>query len=197
MSIFGKKKNEEPEKNVVQAETADGHEKTTEEVVQEVMEKYDRESNVRAYAGVPRMVVRVMLIAFALFCIYMNFFATWDARVRRSLFLGCIVLFTFLIFPARKHKAGAPRRVNYVPWYDLVFGILGSGAFFYFVYNVQDIIARASRITPVEIVIGIVGILALMEALPPLGRPADPVRRDVLCAVCVFRLRREAQVSGL
>ena len=164
MSIFGKKKNEEPEKNVVQAETADGHEKTTEEVVQEVMEKYDRESNVRAYAGVPRMVVRVMLIAFALFCIYMNFFATWDARVRRSLFLGCIVLFTFLIFPARKHKAGAPRRVNYVPWYDLVFGILGSGAFFYFVYNVQDIIARASRITPVEMVIGIVGILALMEA---------------------------------
>ncbi len=163
MSIFGKKDKKAEETAAVE-NTAAVAQDDTQAKVQEVMEKYDRESNVRTYEGIPRIIVRCLLIGFALFCVYMNFFATWDARIRRASFLGFVVLLVFLVFPATKNKPGKPRKVNHVPWYDLAAGILGSASFFYFVLNVQSIIERASRINAFEIIVGIVGILALMEA---------------------------------
>lgn len=168
MAIFGKKNREvDPVQDAAASEAfaqSIEPDEETQAAVQEIMEKYDRESNVRSYEGVPRLIVRILLVAFAFYCIYMNFFATWDARVRRASFLGCIVLFVFLVFPARKHQPGKVRRINHVPWYDFVAGILGSASFFYFVLNIQDIIERASRISGFEVAVGIIGILALMEA---------------------------------
>lgn len=135
----------------------------TEADIQAVMEKYDRESNVRAYAGVPRTVVRCMLVAFSLFVIYMNLIAVWEERFRRAAFVGLVIFLAFTVYPARKHS-GKPRRTNYVPWYDVVLGLAGSGSFFYFVVNYQRIIAVATRISTLDVVIGVIGILILLEA---------------------------------
>lgn len=56
----------------------------TAEDVEAIMKKYDRESNTRIWEGVPKKVVRYLLAAFALLMVYMNLFANWDERVRRS-----------------------------------------------------------------------------------------------------------------
>ena len=58
--------------------------------VEELMKKYDRESNVRPWEGIPAIVIKVMLAAFSAFMIYMNLFAVWDERIRRPLFLGFV-----------------------------------------------------------------------------------------------------------
>jgi len=40
--------------------------------VDEIMKKYDRESNTRIYEGVPRVVIKYLLAAFSLLMVYMN-----------------------------------------------------------------------------------------------------------------------------
>ena len=128
--------------------------------VAEIMKKYDRESNTRIYEGIPQKILHYLLAAFALFVMWMNLFATWGEQFRRPLFLGCVILFVFALYPARK---GHPGKVNRIPWYDVILAVVGSCSLFYFVINNQSILQRATRITDLEIVLGVIGILVLAE----------------------------------
>ena len=84
--------------------------------VDEIMKKYDRESNTRVFEGVPRVVIKYLLAAFSLLMVYMNLFANWDERVRRASFVGMVNIFAFLMYPAKKGSGSV--RTNYVPCYD-------------------------------------------------------------------------------
>ncbi len=154
------KKTPEAETAPVCTSPADESASGTAEDVEAIMKKYDRESNTRIWEGRPKIVVRYMLAAFAVLLVYMNLFANWDERVRRSLFLGLVIILVFLVYPAKK---GSTRK-NYIPVYDWILMILGAGAFFYFVINFRTIISHATRISQVEVYVGIIGILVLVEA---------------------------------
>ena len=130
--------------------------------VEEIMKKYDRESNTRPWEGVPAIVIKVLLAAFSVFMIYMNLFTVWDERIRRPLFLGIVVIFVFVLFPARKSSV-KPQKVNYIPWYDIILAAAGAFSFFYFVANNKTIINHATHITTLEIWLGVIGIIVLAE----------------------------------
>ena len=132
----------------------------TAEDIDAIMKKYDRESNTRYWEGKPKAVIGYLLAAFAVLMIYMNLFANWDERVRRSLFVGIVIVLVFLVYPAKKGNT----KVNHVPIYDIFLMIAGSGAYFYFVINFKEIISHATRISTVEVFVGVIGILVLMEA---------------------------------
>ncbi len=52
-----------------------------------------------------------MLALFSLFMVWMNLFASFDNRVRHCLFLGFIILFVFILYPAKK----GTQKVNHIP----------------------------------------------------------------------------------
>lgn len=62
------------------------------EDLEEVMRKYDRESNVRVWQGVPAIIVKAVLIGFSLFCIWVTLFATFLEEIRLTSFMGLIIL---------------------------------------------------------------------------------------------------------
>ena len=124
-----------------------------------VMRKYDRESATRVWEGVPKIVVRVILSIFSLYCIYMTLFSTALPETRLTLFLGFIIVVGYITYPAKKGHV----RVNHIPWYDIVLMVLGAGSFFYFAFNALPIIKLATRIQPIHVVIGVIGILVLIE----------------------------------
>ena len=124
-----------------------------------VMKKFDQESNVRVWEGKPRIAVNCVLAAFSLFCLYVTLFASWLEELRLTTFVAWIVFLGFLVFPAKKSH----QKVNHVPWYDILAMVLGTGAFLYFSFNAVTIIQQGTRFAPYQIVIGIVGILALAE----------------------------------
>ena len=124
-----------------------------------VMKKFDQESNVRIWEGKPRIAVNAVLACFSLFCIYVTLFASWLEELRLTTFVAFIVFLGYLVFPARKGQ----QKVNYMPWYDVVLMFCGSGAFLYFAANALTIIQQGSNFEWYQIVIGIVGILSLME----------------------------------
>ena len=127
--------------------------------VDEVMRKYDRESNTRIWTGWQQIVVKILMVAFALYCIGMTLFSKAMAEIRLPLFMGFIVIAGFLNFPASKKHV----KPNHMPWYDFVLMIIGAGCFFYFAINAMTLIRLSTRIQPIHVVIGCVGILVLIE----------------------------------
>ena len=91
--------------------------------------------------------------------LYMNLFANWDERVRRSLFVGFVIILSFLVYPMKKGSS----KKNSVPIYDIILMVLGAGAYFYFVFNFKTIIGHATRISQTEVIVGVIGILILAE----------------------------------
>ena len=71
--------------------------------VDEVMRKYDRESNTRIWSGWRAIVIKVFMACFAVYCICMTLFSTAMPEIRLPLFMGFIILAGFLNFPASKH----------------------------------------------------------------------------------------------
>ena len=125
----------------------------------EVMRKYDRESNTRIWTGWRKTVIKVFMALFAVYCIVMTLFSTAMPEVRLPLFLGFIVIAGFLSFPARKGHV----HPDHMPWYDLALMAVGAACFLYFALNALPIIQSAGRIAPYQVAIGIVGLLILME----------------------------------
>jgi TRAP transporter 4TM/12TM fusion protein len=146
--------------------------------VDEIMKKYDRESNVRIWEGVPKQIVRFVLAAFMVFMVYMNLWATWSGQIRRCLFVGMVVLFTFFVYPAKKGDV----KPNHMPWYDILLAIVGCIPFFYYVANFKKIVAMGIAIGQTEVILGIIGILVLAECC----RRAVGV--PILCVASVFIL---------
>ena len=127
--------------------------------VEAVMKKYDRESNVRIWEGTPKYVVMGLLAAFSLFCVAMTLWSKALQEVALTSFLGLVVIIGFMTYPASKNHV----RPNYVPWYDIILMVLGAGSFFYYALNAMKIINMSVRIGTVEVVVGIVGILIVLE----------------------------------
>ena len=129
--------------------------------VEAVMKKYDRESNTRVWEGMPKLVIRWLMVAFSLYCIIDTVFLSTMQEIRLPVFVGLILLFGFLTFPARKGDT----RVNHMPWYDIILLIIGPGAYFFYAVNAQNVIQMSARVMQNDLymVIGLIGILALVE----------------------------------
>ena len=124
-----------------------------------VMRKYDRESATRIWEGTPKIIITAIMAIFSLYCLYMTLFSTALPEVRLTLFVGCIIILGFLTYPAKKGHV----HVNSMPWYDIVLMVVGSACFFYFAANALPLIKLATRIETIHVVIGIIGILVLVE----------------------------------
>ena len=129
--------------------------------VEAVMKKYDRESNTRVWEGLPKLVIRWLMVAFSVYCIIDTVFLSTRQEVRLPVFVGLILLFGFLTFPARK----GDERVNHMPWYDIVLLIAGPGAYFFYAVNAQNVVQMSARVIQNDLymIIGLIGILALVE----------------------------------
>ena len=124
-----------------------------------VMRKYDRESATRIWEGTPKIIITAIMAIFSLYCLYMTLFSTALPEVRLTLFVGCIIILGFLTYPVKKGHV----HVNSMPWYDIVLMVVGSASFFYFAANALPLIKLATRIETIHVVIGVIGILVLVE----------------------------------
>ena len=156
MSIFKKKSQTAPAVDTAPAAESSSDMETD---LDEVMRKYDRESATRIWEGTPKIIITVIMTLFSLYCLYMTLFSTALPEVRLTLFVGCIIILGFLTYPAKKGHV----KVNSLPLYDIVLMLVGSACFFYFAINAFTLIQLATRIEPIHVIIGVIGILVLIE----------------------------------
>jgi len=134
----------------------------TAEDVEKLMRKYDKESNTRIWEGTPAVVVRFIMVAFSVYCMYSTLFSVAALEKRMTGFLAMVIIMGFLTYPASKHHV----RHNYIPWYDFILMAVGASCFLYFCLSYDSLVrvlTSASKISDFQIIIGVVGILILME----------------------------------
>lgn len=150
--------NRKPETSAPASPSGEGQGNVKEDI-DALMRKYDRESNTRIWTGKPKTMITVILAAFSVWCIYVTLFATFLEEIRLTSFLGLVILMGFLIYPSKK----GIQKVNYMPLGDIIFMIAGAASFFYFTFSANEIINQGTRFQWYQIIIGIVGIAALVE----------------------------------
>ena len=130
--------------------------------VEAVMRKYDRESNTRTWEGAPGLLVRAIMVIFPVYCMWSTIFSVAAIEKRLTAFIACVIIMGYITYPASKHHV----RHNYIPWFDYVLMIVGAASFFYYCFAYDSLVmvlTSASKITPFQIAVGIIGILCLME----------------------------------
>ena len=159
MSLWKKEKEAPPP---VSQAAVDSQEVGTAADVDAVMKKFDRESNVRIWEGTPKWIVKFIMIAFSLFCMYLTLFNKGQAEFRLCTFLGGIVVIGYLNFPIKKGNV----KVNSLPWYDILIMVVGCIPFFYFAFNAEKIaLTDYAIVTKDAMLLGfaVIGILAMVE----------------------------------
>ncbi len=68
----------------------------------EVLKKYDSESNTMEYRGVMAKFVSALAITFSIFQLYTATFGVLDAQLQRAVHLGFGLALAFLLYPTRK-----------------------------------------------------------------------------------------------
>ena len=130
--------------------------------VEDLMRKYDKESNTRIWEGTPAVIVRMVMVFFSLYCIWSTLFSVAALEKRLTAFLALLVIMGYLIYPASKHHV----RHNYIPWYDYVIMVVGASCFLYYYFSYDSLVTvltSFSRMNTLQVVIAIVGLLTLME----------------------------------
>ena len=151
----------EPEEDQA-ADAAAGIDVGTMEDVEAIMRKYDRESNTRLWEGKPKIVIDSLMAIFSAYCIYATLWSRASEEVRLPIFVGCMIILGYLTYPATKKHV----KVNSLPWYDIVLMLVGAAAFFYYAIEYDTLgrlLTSPIKMTDTYVVIGIIGILSLVE----------------------------------
>ena len=77
----------------------------------DLIAKFDRESNTRRFTGIRSHIITGLLMVFSAYVFWTALLATLPEQVRRSAFLGILVFIGFLLFPAKRSMT---RRENYI-----------------------------------------------------------------------------------
>ena len=134
-------------------------EELTEEQQEELLKKFDAESNTRRLTGIAAGVVFVLLISFSLFQLYTGAFGQYTAYIQRTVHLGFALTLIFLLFPAKKSTVK-----NSVPWYDMILVLLSIIVCGYWPLYYETLVQHIGTISNTQMIIGGLAILLVLEA---------------------------------
>lgn len=137
------------------------------DAVREEAEEYDEDgiksNRLRPLMGVVGTIISIIAICMSLFHLYTALFGVFESILQRSAHLGFALILVFAIYKPTKKATES----KHVPWYDWILILLSTASYAYFVFNAEDISSRMSYIeslTGMQIAIGIIAGLVLIEA---------------------------------
>ena len=126
---------------------------------EEVLEKFDRESRTRHITWRPvALFLSAIAIFFSLYHMVVSYFGTPPVMIHRSLHVGLILLLCFGLYPMTS-KARRDR----IPWYDWLLMALSAVTFITMMVRFEQIIASAGRPEPIDVVVGTILVVLVLE----------------------------------
>lgn len=143
-------------KDAVAAQAAAADEETVD--IDEIMAKYDKESATRHLRSWLFWAVKIIAIAFAVFQLYTAVVGERPPQIQRMAHLGFVLSLTFLLYPPTFKGRD---KFN---WLDLLLVAGGIFVTSYYLVNYKDLMYRAGSYTNMDLVVGGIGILIILEA---------------------------------
>ncbi|MCR4823583.1 MAG: TRAP transporter permease [Treponema sp.] len=132
---------------------------TNEDEMKQLMKDLDREQAYREHKCWRQYITVLVSIAFCIFQLYATLSGRIPAQLVRASHLAFVQFLAFLLFPATKSM---PK--NTLPLYDVILAFIGAGCWCYYIINFRSIVVRAGAYTPMDIAVGVVGIIVLFES---------------------------------
>lgn len=126
---------------------------------EEVLLKYDKESDTRQYTGFMARVISAIAITFSLFQLYTAMFGILDAQLQRAIHLSFGLTLVFLLYPSRRSWS----RTHLHP-FDLLLSVIGGAAPLYIVMFYNQLVLRAGTVSDADYMMGIIGVAIVLEA---------------------------------
>ncbi|MEI5906568.1 TRAP transporter permease [Bacillus spongiae] len=139
---------------------SNNHETLSAEEQQELLEKYDPESNTRNLKGVMGWVIFFGLLAFSLFQLFASISQVFPRQILLSVHLGFALSLIFLLFPARKKNL----KKGKIAWYDLILATLSIVVGAYWPIMQETIVNRVGIMTTMDFAVGLLAVLLVLEA---------------------------------
>ncbi|MFL0583151.1 TRAP transporter permease [Solibacillus silvestris] len=134
------------------------HESLTLEQQQELLEKYDLESNQRNPQNFMKYIIYFGLLAFTLFQVYTAIFGQFPAQIQRTVHLGFALTFVFLLFPASRKLS---KRT--IPFYDYILAVIAIVVGSYWVINYDRLVQSLGQLQTMDFYIGILAVVIVLE----------------------------------
>ncbi|HRY79610.1 MAG TPA: TRAP transporter permease, partial [Spirochaetia bacterium] len=125
----------------------------------EILKKFDKESDFRTLACFLGKFIAALAIAFSVFQVYTAAFGVLDAMIQRAIHLGFGLTLIYLLYPTSKKW---PRdKLHPV---DALLAVASAVAPMYILITYQQLVLRAGTTTPMDIAMGLLGIILVFEA---------------------------------
>jgi len=137
-------------------------EQVSAEELNQIMAKYDRENAFRTLPRLVNLFISLVLIAFSLLQLY----STWriiPSTHMRPLHVAIVVFLAYTFYPIKKGGFKSPRAQKIAFGIDMALAFLALTVFLYQVIYFNEI-ARQSRMTVNQYILGAIGIVLLLEA---------------------------------
>ena len=132
---------------------------TNEDEMKNLMQNLDREQAYREHKCWRQYITVLVSIAFCVFQLYATLSGRIPAQIVRASHLAFVQFLAFLLFPAAKSM---PK--DTLPLYDVFLAFVGAGCWCYYIINFESIVRRAGAYTPIDIAVGVLGIIILFES---------------------------------
>jgi len=145
----------------------------------------------RKLEGFAKKAMYIYIVLIGIFHIYTSVFGNFEAYLQRSLHLSMILPLAFILWPVRKKGP-----MDRIPWYDLVLALLSFAPGVYIVKNYWAITSRmvqVDAVTKVQLVLGILLILLLLEA----ARRVVGLPITIIALVTIFYMLFGKHIPGL
>ena len=126
---------------------------------EDVLAKYDRDSNLRRLDGVMAKIIFTICLGWSLFQLYTAVFGTFASTIQRATHLGAALILVYLLYPAKKGKS-----TGKIPWYDYLLAFLSFVVSLYHLLFFEQLQLRAGMYKQLDVVISVIAVLLILEA---------------------------------
>lgn len=126
--------------------------------VDEKLAEFDTSSNVRKMAGIMGTIITIVAIAMSGFHLWTASFGILLAMKQRATHLFFVFLLGFLLYPATKKSSRTK-----IPFYDFIFTGAGMAVTGYILFFYEELVRRGGRPTSLDIFMGILAIVLVLE----------------------------------
>lgn len=126
--------------------------------IDEIMAKFDKESAFRRLSGFQMRLVSSIAILFSLFQIYTGLMGVLPAQLQRSIHLTFVFVLVYLLYPSSNKM-----KKDKFHWIDVALAVMGAVVGLYIAFNYKELIYRAGDYMTLDLLIGGVAILLVLE----------------------------------
>jgi len=147
----------------------------------ELRRQFDTEARYRDLFGWQGLVITALAVGMSLFHFYTSGFGLLLAMKQRSLHLAFVLVLVYLLYPAHETS-----KKDGIPWYDFILAAMAAFSTLYLFVEFEEMVNRAGLPTTMDIIVGFMGIILLLEATRRVSSPILPCIAIFFLFYCYF-----------